>query len=113
MPWAIREATIASAVGVLSIGVPCLGLRTICRSDRKGRAWRRWGFTSPWRGRSARVSGPGGGDSVSAYTAAQSSPAPPPPHPGSPPAIRPPPFTGGGQRNHAAEDRDECKVFPL
>jgi carbon-monoxide dehydrogenase small subunit len=46
-------------------------------------------------GRSARASGPGGGDSASAYTVSPSSPAPPPPHPGSPSAIRPSPFRGG------------------
>jgi ParB-like nuclease domain len=44
---------------------------------------------------SARASGPGGGDSPSAYAASPSCAAPLPPHPGSPTAIRPSPSRGG------------------
>ncbi len=50
-------------------------------------------------GRSARVSGPGGGDGASAYTAAPLSAAAPQPHPGLPSAAEKPtlpsPFRGG------------------
>ncbi len=44
---------------------------------------------------SARVSGPGGGDSASAYAASPLSAAPLPPHPGLPSAVRPSPSRGG------------------
>ena len=43
----------------------------------------------PGGGRSARVSGPGGGDSASTFAASLS------PHPGLPAAVRPSPFRGG------------------
>jgi alpha-D-ribose 1-methylphosphonate 5-triphosphate synthase subunit PhnI len=44
------------------------------------------GSPPPGGGRSARVSGPGGGDRASAYLASPSSVVPPPPHPGLPSA---------------------------
>jgi carbon-monoxide dehydrogenase small subunit len=49
----------------------------------------------PPGGGPARVGGPGGGDSASAYTASLSCTAAPSPHPGSPMAIRPSSFRGG------------------
>jgi aerobic carbon-monoxide dehydrogenase small subunit len=52
----------------------------------------------PEGGRSARVSGPGGGDSASTYAAPLS------PHPGSPTAIRPSPCRGGSATPRAAEE---------
>ncbi len=46
-------------------------------------------------GRSARVSGPGGGDSASTYAASPLPPASVSPHPGLPSAVRPSPSRGG------------------
>src|SRR5258708_8536911 len=51
MPWAIREATMASAVVVLSIrSALVFDLRQMCRSDWRCRARSAPGFTSPWKG---------------------------------------------------------------
>jgi tRNA pseudouridine32 synthase / 23S rRNA pseudouridine746 synthase len=64
----------------------------------------------PGGGRSARVSGPGGGDSASAYTASPSSAVPPPPHPGLPSAVRPSPCRGGWSDADVPPPSDEGKM---
>src|SRR5262245_53889773 len=64
----------------------------------------------PEGGRSARASGPGGGDSASSYTASPSSPAPPSPHPGLPSAVRPSPSRGGWPNAVAPPANERAKM---
>jgi alpha-D-ribose 1-methylphosphonate 5-triphosphate synthase subunit PhnI len=66
----------------------------------------------PGGGRSARASGPGGGDSASTNSTSPSSLAPPSPHPGLPSAVRPSPSRGGWRDAAPPVAPSEVAAFP-
>jgi hypothetical protein len=77
------------AIRAILIGPPWHCASPGPADEARSRLGTTWRTPPPGGGRSARVSGPGGGDGGATHAAAPS------PHPGPPPAIRPSPSRGG------------------